>query len=123
MTINLLKSKIHRAVVTETALDYVGSVTIDEDLMKAAKIFHFEMVHIWNITNGSRMVTYAIPGESGSGVICLNGAAAHLHQIGDKVIIASFANVEEAEAEGFVPEIVVVDQNNKIEQVIKSKKF
>jgi aspartate 1-decarboxylase len=107
--------------VTETSLDYVGSVTIDQDLMDASGIVHYEMVHIWNITNGSRMVTYAIPGERGSGVICLNGAAAHLHQIGDKVIIAAFANLEAKDAESFVPNIIVVDENNKIEQIIKSK--
>lgn len=121
MTISLLKSKIHRAVVTETALDYVGSVTIDEDLMDATGLFHFEMVHIWNITNGSRMVTYTLPGARGSGVICLNGAAAHLHQIGDKVIIAAFAQVEVHEREKHSPKIIVVDQHNHIEQVIKGK--
>ncbi len=121
MILNILKSKIHRAVVTETSLDYVGSVTIDEDLMDAAGIFHYEMVHIWNITNGSRMVTYAIPGIRKSGVICLNGAAAHLHQIGDKVIIAAFANMDEKEAQVFSPKIIVTDENNKIEQIIKSK--
>lgn len=113
MLVSLLKSKIHRVVVTETNVDYVGSVTIDGLLMKEAGIFPYEQVHVWNITNGSRLVTYAIPGEEGSGVICLNGAAAHLAQKGDKVIIASFALIDESEARNFKPRILIVDNNNK----------
>ena len=119
MRIHILKSKIHRAVVTETALDYVGSITIDETLMKAAGIIEYEKVYVWNITNGSRLTTYALTGEAGSGVICLNGAAAHLNQIGDRVIIASFAEVEETEK--VIPKIVIVDHNNEIEEIMKDK--
>jgi aspartate 1-decarboxylase len=108
------KSKIHRATVTQADLDYEGSVTIDEDLMEAAGIWNWEAVHIWNITRGTRLQTYALKGERGSGVICINGAAAHLNKPGDMVILATFAELEESEARTFVPKVVLVDRQNKI---------
>jgi aspartate 1-decarboxylase len=110
----LFKSKIHRATVTHADLDYEGSVTIDEDLMDASGIWEFEAVHVWNITRGTRLQTYAIKGARGSGVICINGAAAHLNKPGDKVILATFAEMEEAEARRFVPTVVLVDGENRI---------
>ncbi len=108
------KSKIHRATVTQADLDYEGSVTIDEDLMDAAGIWNYEAVHIWNITRGTRLQTYAIKGARGSGVICINGAAAHLMKPADMVIIATFAELEESEARAFTPKVVLVDRQNKI---------
>ncbi len=120
MKLRLLKSKIHKAVVTETSVDYVGSVTIDKGLMDESGILPFEQVHVWNITNGSRLTTYAIEGEPGSGIICLNGAAAHLNQVGDRVIIAAFAEMENKEAKGFKPRIIIVDHNNRIESILSS---
>lgn len=90
-----LKSKIHRATVTHADLEYEGSVSIDEDLLDASGIWEFEAVHVWNITRGTRLQTYAIRGQRGSGVICINGAAAHLNKPGDLVILASFAELEE----------------------------
>ena len=108
------KSKIHRATVTQADLDYEGSVTIDEDLMEAAGIWNWEAVHIWNITRGTRLQTYALKGQRGSGVICINGAAAHLNKPGDMVILATFAELEESEARTFVPKVVLVDRQNKI---------
>jgi aspartate 1-decarboxylase len=110
----LFKSKIHRATVTHADLDYEGSVTIDEDLMDASDICEYEAVHVWNITRGTRLQTYAIRGERGSGVICINGAAAHLNRPGDLVIIATFAEMEEAEAREHEPKVVLVDAKNRI---------
>jgi aspartate 1-decarboxylase len=110
----LLKSKIHRATVTEADLDYEGSVTIDEDLMDAAGVWPHEAVHVWNVTRGTRLQTYALKGERGSGVICINGAAAHLNQPGDKVILATFAEMEDAEARDHLPKVVLVDDENRI---------
>lgn len=118
MLLTVLKSKIHRAVVTETDIDYVGSITIDETLMRAAGILSFEQVHVWNLTNGSRLITYAIPGAPDSGVICLNGAAAHLTRTGDRVIIAAFAGMEAQEATHFKPTIVLINSENKIDKTI-----
>ena len=111
----MFKSKIHRATVTHADLAYEGSVTIDETLMRAADILPYEKVAIWNATNGSRLETYAIAGEAGSGVICANGAAArHVHP-GDVVILATFAEgVEEAEAKAWRPTVVRVDRDNRI---------
>jgi aspartate 1-decarboxylase len=109
----LFNSKIHRATVTHADLDYEGSVTIDEDLMDAAGILEFEAIHVWNITQGTRLQTYAIKGERGSGVICINGAAAHLNRPGDKVILATFAEFEEAEVRAHVPRVVLVDEKNR----------
>ena len=106
--------KIHRAVVTHADLEYEGSVTIDEDLMEAADIWEFEAVHVWNITRGTRLQTYALKGERGSGVICINGAAAHLNEPGDRVILATFTEMEEADARRHVPQVVLVDSKNRI---------
>jgi aspartate 1-decarboxylase len=108
------KSKIHRATVTHADLEYEGSVTIDEDLMEAAGIWNHEAVHVWNITRGTRLQTYALRGERGSGVVCINGAAAHLNKPGDMVILATFAELEEAEAKDFEPTVVLVDGRNRI---------
>ena len=108
------KSKIHRATVTHADLDYEGSVSIDEDLLDAAGIWEYEAVHIWNITRGTRLQTYAIKGPRGSGVICINGAAAHLNRPGDLVILATFAELEEPEARTHEPKVVLVDRQNKI---------
>ncbi|HET9598992.1 MAG TPA: aspartate 1-decarboxylase [Anaeromyxobacteraceae bacterium] len=110
----LFKSKIHRATVTHADLEYEGSVTIDEDLMDAADIREYEAVHVWNVTRGTRLQTYAIKGGRGSGVICINGAAAHLNGPGDLVILATFAEMEEEEARGFTPHVVLVDDRNRI---------
>lgn len=110
----MLKSKIHGATVTETALDYEGSIAIDPLLMEAAHIMEYEQVHVWNITGGQRLVTYAIAGKRASGQLCLNGAAAHLATRGDKVIIASFVSASEEEAKEMAPTIVKVDQNNRV---------
>jgi aspartate 1-decarboxylase len=111
---SLFKSKIHRATVTDADLDYEGSVTIDPLLMQAADILQYERVHIWNVTNGSRLETYALAGEAGSGVVCINGAAARHAQRGDKVIIATFAEIDEAEAKTWKPVVVRVDAQNQI---------
>jgi aspartate 1-decarboxylase len=108
------KSKIHRATVTHADLDYEGSVSIDEDLMDAAGIWEYEAVHVWNITRGTRLQTYAIKGERGSGIVCINGAAAHLNRPGDMVILATFAEMEESEARHHVPQVVLVDARNKM---------
>jgi aspartate 1-decarboxylase len=114
MRLNLFKSKIHRATVTHADLEYEGSVTIDATLMEAAGIVEHEAIHVWNITRGTRLVTYAITGERGSGVICINGAAAHLCKPGDRVILATFADFEEAEAREHVPTVVLVGEGNRI---------
>ncbi|RKG93789.1 aspartate 1-decarboxylase [Corallococcus terminator] len=110
----LFKSKIHRATVTQADLDYEGSVTIDRDLLQAADILPFEKVAVWNVTRGTRLETYALEGPSGSGVICINGAAAHLNQPGDLVILATFAEVEEAELTAWKPTVVFVDGKNRV---------
>lgn len=112
MDVTLLKGKIHRAVVTQAEVDYVGSITIDAALMEAAGILEYEQVHVANVTSGKRLVTYAIAGEAGSGIICLNGAAAHDANIGDKVIIMAYANMSEKEAASFQPKVVFVDDDN-----------
>lgn len=114
MQIEVLKSKIHRVTITEANLDYVGSITIDEDLMKAVGLIEFERVHIYNITNGERLETYVIKGEAGSGVICTNGAAAHKARVGDLVIIVSYARMSMDEAKAHKPMIIITDGNNKI---------
>ena len=111
---SFFKSKIHRATVTHADLDYEGSVSIDEDLLDAAGIWPYEQVHIWNITRGTRLTTYAIQGERGSGVISVNGAAAHLNKPGDLVILATFAELEESEARAHKPTVVLVDGRNRI---------
>lgn len=109
----LLKSKIHRVRVTEVNLDYEGSCTIDKDLLRAADILPYEQIKIYNVHNGARFDTYAMDGPAGSGVICLNGAAARMGAKGDLVIIASYANYDDSEAFGHQPEIILVDTHNK----------
>jgi aspartate 1-decarboxylase len=110
----MFKSKIHRATVTHADLDYEGSVTIDVDLMRAAAILPFERVNVWNVSRGTRIETYALEGPSGSGVVCINGAAAHQNRPGDLVIIATFAEYEDAELAGHAPTVVLVDAKNRI---------
>ncbi len=110
----LLKSKIHRATVTQADLDYVGSITIDPDLLEAADVFVHERVEVYNITNGERFATYAIPGERGAGEICINGAAAHKAGPGDLVILATYAEYEAAELTEHEPKVVFVDGDNRI---------
>jgi aspartate 1-decarboxylase len=110
----MLKSKIHRATVTRSDIDYIGSIEIAQDLMEAADLFVNEQVHVWNVTTGDRFVTYAVPGPRHSGVICVNGAAAHLANQGDLVIVASFAAVEEEAARNWQPTLVFVDAKNRI---------
>jgi len=114
MLVNLMKSKIHRARVTEANLEYVGSITIDEDLMNAANIIENEKVQIVDNNNGNRLETYVIPGERGSGMICLNGAAARLVHPGDIIIIISYGLFENQEAKDFKPEIIFVNEENKV---------
>jgi aspartate 1-decarboxylase len=113
----LLKSKIHRATLTKSDLNYEGSIAVDAGLLEAADIQPFEAVHVWNVTNGNRLQTYAIPVERGSGEICLNGAAARLAAAGDLVIIASFAWLNEQEAAAARPKLVFVDPANKIVEI------
>ena len=110
----MLKSKIHRATLTDANLEYEGSITIDEDLMEAADILAFEQVQIYDINNGKRFETYVITGERGSGTICVNGAAARLVSKGDLVIIASYFNVDEKEAAAHRPKLIYVDEENSI---------
>ena len=117
MRLQMFKSKIHRATVTHADLDYEGSVSIDEDLMDAAGFLDYEAVHIWNITRGTRLMTYALKAERGGGIICINGAAAHLNKPGDLVILATFAEVEAAEAKVHVPKVVLVDRQNRVATV------
>ncbi|GAA2681199.1 aspartate 1-decarboxylase [Streptomyces lunalinharesii] len=110
----MLKSKIHRATVTEANLHYVGSVTVDRDLMEAADLLVGEQVHIVNVNNGARLETYVIEGEPGSGVICLNGAAARLVAPGDIVIVIGYATVDDAQARTLEPKVVFVDERNHV---------
>ena len=112
----LLKSKIHRATVTDCELHYEGSCAIDEDLLDAADLMENEQVHIWNINNGERFVTYAIRGERGSGIISVNGSAARRAAVGDLIIIAAFAQVPEPQVQGFEPRLVFVDGSNRIKE-------
>ena len=117
MQVSMLKSKIHRAVITQAELNYVGSVTIDEELMDAAGLFEYEKVHIVNVNSGSRIETYVIAGERGSGVICLNGAAARSGQKGDRVIIMAYASMTPEEVKVHHPRVVFVSDENKTVQV------
>lgn len=107
--LTICKSKIHRARVTEADLDYIGSITIDSDLMDRVGIKKGELVHVWNVSNGSRFETYALPGQKRSGVICVNGAAAHLVNVGDRVIIVAFVQTDEE----IKPKWILVDDENK----------
>lgn len=110
----MLKAKIHRATVTDRSLDYEGSITIDEDLMDAVGLLPNEQVQVYNVTNGQRFETYAIVGPRGSGMICVNGAAAHLAENGHKIIIANYGLFTEGEIAGFLPRIALVDGTNRI---------
>ncbi len=114
MTRTLFKSKIHRATVTHADLHYEGSVTVDSNLLEAADILPHEWVAIWNVTNGKRIETYALPGDAGSGVICINGAAAHRFSPGDLVIIATKTQLADEQARAHVPTVVLVDAENRI---------
>jgi aspartate 1-decarboxylase len=109
----MMKSKIHRATVTDANLNYVGSITIDTDLMAAADLLEWEQVAIVDIDNGNRFETYVIPGAAGSGAMCLNGAAARLVHPGDRIIVISYADYDQSELEGFEPSIVHVDRTNR----------
>lgn len=114
MFINMLKGKIHRATVVQAELDYVGSITVDPELLKAAGILEYEYVQIVDVNNGNRFETYTIAGEPGSGMICLNGAAARCVSVNDKIIIMSYAQMTPDEASTHKPNVVFVDDNNKI---------
>jgi len=118
----MLKCKIHRATVTDAAPDYEGSVTIDKTLMDAAGLVEYEQVHVWNVDNGNRLVTYAMEGKPGSGTICLNGAAARRVSKGDKVIIAAFGVYDEKDLANFHPVLVYVDGKNRITDVRRQAK-
>ncbi len=113
----MLGGKIHRATVTEADLDYEGSITIDRDLLEAAGILEGEAVEVWDVTNGSRLTTYTLAGPAGSGVVCVNGAAAHLVRAGDVIIIANFVLLDDEEARSWRPRAVFVDERNSIREV------
>ncbi len=112
------KSKIHRATVTEANVAYTGSLTIDADVMGAADLVPYEQVHVVDVTNGARIVTYCIEGPAGSGVICANGAAARVISVGDKVIIISYGQVTPEELQGLTPKVVMVSEDNRVDRVV-----
>lgn len=122
MNFNMLKGKIHRATVIQAELNYVGSITIDVELLEAAGILEYEMVHIVDIDNGNRFETYAIAGDRGSGMICLNGAAARCVQVGDKIIIMSYCSLNEEEVKEHKPKVVFVTEENNIERITNYEK-
>lgn len=122
MTIKMLKAKIHRATVTQAELDYVGSITVDMDLLEQAGILEYEKVQIVDVNNGSRFETYTIAGERGSGVMCLNGAAARMVQTGDKIILMAYAQVTPEEASELRPTVLFVDEKNKVTKVTNYEK-
>lgn len=122
MELTMLKGKIHRAAVTQAELDYVGSITVDTALLKAAGILEYEKVQIVDINNGERFETYTIAGEENSGVICLNGAAARCVQKGDKIIIMAYCSITPEEAKAHKPTVVFVDGDNKIKQISEYEK-
>ncbi|MCD8231483.1 MAG: aspartate 1-decarboxylase [Clostridiales bacterium] len=122
MTITMLKGKIHRATVTQAELSYVGSITVDEELLRAAGILEYEKVQIVDVDNGSRFETYTIAGEPGSGVICLNGAAARCVSVGDRIILMSYADMAPEEAKEHRPSVVFVDDNNRPRRITKYEK-
>lgn len=122
MYLNMLKSKIHRATVVQSELDYVGSITVDEALMEASGIYEYEKVQIADVDNGNRFETYVIAGDRGSGMICLNGAAAHKVNIGDKIIIMSYAQMTPEEIKDNPPKVVFVDDDNQITRVTNYEK-
>jgi aspartate 1-decarboxylase len=114
---HMFKSKIHRVKVTEANLDYEGSLSIDSDLLEAADILPYEQIYVWDVTNGVRLMTYAIEGRRGSGEICVNGAGAHLIKPGDLVIIATYTEMSTAEAKTYQPLVVLVDDANRIKSI------
>jgi len=118
MKLTMFKSKLHQMVVTEANLQYEGSITIDQDLLDAAKLLPYEKVQVVNITNGSRLETYTIPGERGSRICCMNGAAARLTQVGDRIIVISYAEMSPEEAREHKPRTVVVDENNDPKSIL-----
>ncbi len=122
MTIQMLKGKIHRAVVLQAELNYVGSITVDPVLMEAAGIFEYEKVQIVDVENGNRFETYTIAGEPGSGMICLNGAAARMVQTGDHIIIMSYCDMSPEEAFTHKPKVVFVDDKNQIKRISNYEK-
>ena len=122
MTITMLKGKIHRATVRQSELNYVGSITVDAELLDEAGILEYEKVQIADVDNGARFETYTIAGEPGSGMICLNGAAARCVNKGDKIIIMSYAEMTPEEARTFSPKVVFVDENNLISRVTRYEK-
>lgn len=122
MTVEMLKSKIHRAVVKQAELNYVGSITVDDELMKAAGILEYEKVQIVDIDNGSRFETYTICGEAGSGMICLNGAAARCVSVGDKIIIMAYGSMDVEEVKDYKPTVVFVDEENKVNRITHYEK-
>jgi len=113
----LLKAKIQAATVTETNFRYEGSLTLDESLIEAAGMIPYEQVHVYNISNGERFVTYLIKGERDSGVVGVNGAAAHRAKIGDELILATYVSLEEGELDFFIPKILIADKSNKIKEI------
>jgi aspartate 1-decarboxylase len=118
MRLTMCKSKIHRATVTQAEIDYEGSITIDEELLRAADILPFERVQVVDINNGERLETYTYAGAAGSGTICVNGAAARLVRPGDKIIVIAYAEMERAEAERHHPRLVLVDDENHVREVL-----
>ena len=123
MTVTMLKGQIHRAVVKQAELNYVGSITVDPELMEAAGIYEYELVQIVDVENGNRFETYTIAGEPGSGMICLNGAAARQVQVGDHVIIMCYCQMSPEEVKEHKPKVVFVDDENKIAKVSSYEKY
>lgn len=122
MTITMLKAKIHRATVTQAELDYVGSITVDVELLEQSGILEYEKVQIVDVNNGARFETYTIAGERGSGVMCLNGAAARMVQTGDKIILMSYAQVTPEEAKEMRPTVLFVDEKNQVTKITNYEK-
>ncbi len=123
MKVTMFKSKLHQMKVTEANLHYEGSITIDEELLDEAGILPYEKVQVVNITNGARLETYTIPGEAGSRTCCLNGAAARKTQVGDRVIIISYAEMTPKEAKEFKPKVVIVDENNDPKTIVDETEY
>ena len=123
MTIQMLKSKIHRATVRQAELNYVSSITVDSELLEQSGILEYEKVQIVDIDNGNRFETYTIAGEAGSGMICLNGAAARCVSVGDKIILMSYCDVTPEEAKTHKPTVVFVDEDNKVSRVTNYEKY
>ena len=122
MNIKMLKGKIHRATVVQAELEYIGSITVDKDLLEASGILEYEKVQIVNINNGSRFETYTIAGERGSGLICLNGAAARCVQVGDKIILMAYCDLDTEEVKDHKPKVVFVNEENKISRITNYEK-